>query len=112
MNLVCAFVSCVQFSLTLTATRDKPENEDTKMTSLDYIFSNESWSILLICLTQDLPFFLFRLVVLLKYYNPNDHNYTKFFFLLKSFILVLLEIYRLFILLKEECSRKNKIDKE
>jgi hypothetical protein len=103
--LVCSIISSIQFSLVLTSTRPNDENNKT---ILDYIIGNESWSILLICLTQDLPFFIIRLYVMIRYFDFYDPNYTKYFFLLKSFVLIILEIYR-FIILVHEGNFKKKI---
>lgn len=73
-----------------------------KKSVLDYVFGNEAWSVCLICLTQDLPFFIIRFYVLVKYSNEFQNNYTTYFFLIKSFVLLVLEIYRVATLIIQE----------
>ena len=97
-------MSTIQFSITLAARRF---NSEGKKSILDYLLGNEVWNIMLICLTQDLPFLLVRLALILdpKYETNSSTDYTGFFFLIKSAILVALEIYRIVILLREECQK-------
>ncbi len=109
--LVMTFFSSIQFSLTLAARRF---NSEGKKGVLDYILGNESWNILLICLTQDLPFLIIRLTLMLDpiYKISSSGDYTFMFFLIKSAILVALEVYRFLVLLREECVNENKIRSE
>ena len=86
---------------------------EKKKSRLDFLLGNESWSVLLICLTQDLPFLIIRLYILAVSYNSIQNNYTIYFFLIKNFILVLLEIYRVISLYCEESlQNKTKVNPE
>jgi hypothetical protein len=69
---------------------------------LDYVFGSDAWSVLLICLTQDLPFFIIRFYVITKYSKNLRYNYTIYFFFLKSFVLLVLEIYRVISLIHQD----------
>ncbi len=77
--------------MTLTAKRKANGSK-----CLDSVFSNEIWSVLLVLFTQDLPFLAMRLAVIGKFIITA--NFTIYFFTIKNFILVVLEIYRIVII--------------
>lgn len=51
-------------------------------------------------LSQDLPFFIIRLLILV-YYSNLQSNYTLYFFVAKSLILVIFELYYIVAIITE-----------
>jgi hypothetical protein len=87
-------LSVFQFSLTLSA---KIETNFKRHVNLlekiyDYVLGTEIWALIIVLLTQDFPFFIIRLLILI-YYPSMQSNYTLYFFVVKSFVLVVFEIY-------------------
>lgn len=72
----------------------------------DIVFGTEIWSLLLVCFTMDLPFFIMRFY-LLATYEYTSQNYTLYFFLIKNLLLVVFELYKVFIILIEELSEED-----
>ena len=60
----------------------------------------EIWALLIVLVTQDLPFFIIRFLVLI-YYPDLQKNYTLYFFVAKSFILVIFELYYMVAIVSE-----------
>lgn len=88
-------LSVFQFSVTLTAKRGK----STKTSFIDHLFGNESWSVALVMLTQDLPFLIVRICVIATF-NVTE-NFTIYYFTIKNAILVTIELYRIVTVCKE-----------
>ena len=63
----------------------------------DSLFGTEIWSQFFVMLTQDIPFFVVRLIILIKF-ESTSRNYTFYFVTAKNFFLVLFEIYRIVVL--------------
>ena len=104
--LAFTFLSCIQFSLTLTSTR---KLEGKRKRIYDYFLANEAWGVLVTLLIQDFPFFVIRLYVVINH-SDLTQNYTIYFFLLKSLVFISLEVYRIFSLVKEEIQVSNIIE--
>ena len=100
--LVIFSLSVIQFSVTFTAVRKevKVKSELTKLqTCMDIIFGTKLWSICLVMLTQDLPFLIFRLLLVFYFNNYND--LTVYFYIIKNCILVCLDFYRLYFIVRD-----------
>ncbi len=72
------------------------------------MFGTEIWAIILIMLVQDLPFLIIRSIILIYYPNVQS-NYTLYFFVAKSFILVLFELYYIIIIISENEYKLHKL---
>lgn len=103
-------LSTIQFSFTLAAKRhrsnesDKKENFLNKLTEV--VFGTEIWSLILIFLTQDFPFFILRVMIMVC--NDLSKNYMIYFLVSKNFILLILEVYRIYAIYLEE--KENRIE--
>jgi hypothetical protein len=60
----------------------------------DSFFGTEIWSQVFVMLTQDIPFFVIRLIILVNF-ESTTRNYTFYFFIIKNFFLVIFELYRI-----------------
>ena len=81
---------------------------------IDYMFGTEIWALVLVMFTQDLPFFIIRLLVLINYPNLQS-NYTAYFFVVKNFILIIFTIYyvtSIVIEIKKKAEEPNDLDDE
>jgi len=93
-SIVFFSISVFQFSFTLSA---KIETNFRRHRNLpekiyDYVFGTEIWALCIVLCSQDFPFFIIRLLILI--YNPSiQSNYTLYFFVVKSFVLIVFEIY-------------------
>ena len=56
---------------------------------LDFFTSTEIWSCLIILFTLDLPFLIYRLVIISIY---HDRNFVMIFFIVKNFMLILIDM--------------------
>lgn len=97
-------VSCVQFSFSIL----NKQKKEKKVKTLDYILGTEIWSLMLAFLTQDFPFLLARLAILISF--RLDKNYMLYYLAIKNFVLCILEIYRIVILFLNE-KKSNNINK-
>ncbi len=88
--------SVMQFSLTLTAIHDLGERLNrNKFVRL--VFGSEIWALCFILLFQDIPFFMIRLLILIKY-SSLKKDYSIYFYVVKNFFLCLFELYRIAII--------------
>ena len=93
-------MSLFQFTITLTAKRGR----SAQFGFWDYIFGNESWSVALVMLTQDLPFLIVRIYVIASF--TLTENFTIYYFTIKNAILVTIEMYRI-VSICNESAREN-----
>ena len=103
-------MSTIQFSFTLAAKRsltsDLFKNESFLNKGIDVVFGTEIWSLFLVFLTQDFPFFILRVMILAN--HDLTKNYMILFLVSKNFILLILEIYRIYAIYVEE--KENRIE--
>ena len=92
-------LSIIQFSFDLKSLKKTIETVD-KWNSLSQIdkfinifFGTEIWSITLVMLTQDLPFFLIRVLLVFNYRLYSDMNFL--IYIVKNFTLITFDIYRI-----------------
>ena len=104
-------ISTFQFSFTLVSKREIKNDDDQANYLMDLLFGTEIWSVALVFITQDLPFFITRILILCNF--QLDKNYMLYFFTVKNFLLCLFEINRIFVLIKSKCEtdkqKRNKI---
>lgn len=75
---------------------------------IDILLGSEVWSILLVLVTQDLPYLIVRLVIMFKL--GINVNATLYFFVLKNITLCIIDIYRIkSIIIEMEKEKHNKI---
>ena len=77
----------MQFSFTLSARLE----HDKPFSFHGIVFSTEIWSIALVFIFQDFPFCIIRTIIIAGY--GADKNYLLYFFVVKNYILCLLEFY-------------------
>ena len=82
------------------------ENESFFSKVVDTVFGTEIWSLILIFLTQDFPFFVLRVMILAN--HDLSKSYMIFFLVSKNFILLILEVYRIYAIYVEE--KENRIE--
>ena len=103
-------MSTLQFSFTLAAKRHKSnemvENESVLNRVTHVVFGTEIWSLFLVFLTQDFAFFILRIFILISY--DLSKNYMIYFLVSKNFVLLILELYRIYAIYLEE--KENKIE--
>ena len=87
-------MSAFQFSMTLSAKIETKQAENKSLCAKihDLVLGTEIWALLVILITQDLPFFVIRLLILFSY-DKLQKNYNLYFFVVKNFILVIFEFY-------------------
>ena len=75
---------------------------------IDILLGSEVWSILLVLVTQDLPYLIVRLVIMFKL--GINVSATLYFFVLKNITLCVIDIYRIkSIIIEMEKEKHNKI---
>ena len=92
-------LSTLQFSLTFATRRRKRIEKSTLNAILDRIFGTSIWAIFIVFLFQDLPFFVWR-IILRANYDLTVH-FTINFFLVKNAICCFIEITKIAIILYE-----------
>jgi hypothetical protein len=106
--LVFFSLSVVQFSFTLSAKLDGLDNvleRNVPTIIKEAVFATEIWSVLIILLTQDLPFCIIRTIIIANY--GVDKNYLLYFFVVKNYVLVIFELYLIYNLILDERHRHN-----
>lgn len=94
------FISLFQFCFTIANKKAKTNSKKKISKYVDIILGSEIWSIGLIFLLQDFPFFIARLVILINF--ELSKNYMIYYMLIKNFILCAIEIYRIIIIYRHE----------
>lgn len=109
----------MQFPLVLTQTRatqgdvpqqsrnDFPSTDDPSSSSPSCC-SNEIWSLLLTVGLQDAPFLVYRLFLMIK---EQVQNQLMIFFTCKNILIVLLELYRIFVVQFEQQVRESVLER-
>ncbi|XP_048480260.1 transmembrane protein 26 [Plutella xylostella] len=91
--------SLIQFTVVLTATKSRKSrgtaNRSDMSTSRACCCSIEVCAIMMNIVLQDAPFLAFRLLIICHY---NIVNYMNIFFTCKNTLVILLQIYRLYVL--------------
>ena len=67
---------------------------------MDLFFGTEIWALCFILLLQEIPFFVIRLMILIKY-KSLAKNYSIYFYVVKNLVLCFFEIYRVIIIFTE-----------
>uniref|UniRef100_A0A1B0DH39 Uncharacterized protein n=1 Tax=Phlebotomus papatasi TaxID=29031 RepID=A0A1B0DH39_PHLPP len=107
--------SLLQFTIVLSATRArKPRGSGGGMSTYDHevgccccsCCSIDAWGIALNILLQDAPFLAFRLLIIIHY---NVISYMNVFFTCKNTLVILLQLYRLYVVHTE--NRKMKANR-
>lgn len=94
-------MSTLQYCFALAARKNRNKNAKGFSKFCDTFFGTEIWSLALVCLTMDLPFFIMRFYILVTY-ESTTKNYTLYFFVIKNFLLVIFEIYKIVIIALED----------
>ncbi len=106
--LVFFSLSVVQFSFTLSAKidgLDKVLERNVPTIIKEAVFATELWSVLIILITQDLPFCIIRTYIIAAYGVAGD--YLLYFFVVKNYVLVIFEVYLITNLILDERHRHN-----
>ena len=99
-------LSLVQFSFSLAAVKRRNEYLTRGWPRmLDIIFATESWSLILIIFTQELPCFVFRIFLVEDVLRGID--LTLSFFIVKNGLMILLFSYRIVVV----CWRQFQVEK-
>ena len=77
---------------------------------VQYVLGTEIWLLMMACFFQDFPFFITRLTILIKY--KLSKNFMLYFLISKNFMLSCLELYRIYIIVKEEKKRQEEAEIE
>ena len=96
-------ISIIQFSFSLTSVKDVDiKNFSTiewcsrsrfqKFT--DICFGTEIWSILVVMFTQDLPFFVVRVLLVFYFHLFSDMNFL--IYIIKNGVLLIVDLYRIY----------------
>jgi hypothetical protein len=106
-------INIIQFSFSLTSVKDvDPEIDWCKRSRLqkfiDIVFGTEIWSILVIMFTQDLPFFLVRVLLVFNFHLFSDMNFL--IYIIKNGVLLIIDLYRIFYIFKN-FKKKNSTPK-
>lgn len=72
---------------------------------LNIILGTEIWSLIFVFMVQDGPFFIIRLIILLTY--DLEKNYMIYFLVVKNFILISIELFRIYIIYINEKNDKT-----
>lgn len=101
-------LSAFQFSLTLSAKIEplKLINKTLATKIYELVLGTEIWALTFVLFAQDLPFFVIRFLILI-YYPDLQKNYTLYFFVAKSFILVIFEVYYMIVIVFENKQETN-----
>ena len=94
-------MSTLQYCFALAARKYRNPNCTGFGKFCDVFFGTEIWALSLVCFTMDLPFFIMRLYILITY-DSTTKNYTLYFFVIKNFLLVLFELYKIVIIALED----------
>ena len=102
-------MSTLQYSFVLAAKRQNSRLLYLKTSYLKFLldisFSTEIWSLFLVLITQDFPFFVIRIFILFTV--DLTKNFTIYFLVSKNFILILIEAYRIHVIYVEENKFRN-----
>ncbi|XP_063991452.1 transmembrane protein 26 [Diachasmimorpha longicaudata] len=110
--------SLIQFTVVLTATKSRKSRLSTgsvkmKMQAETSCCSIDVWAIALNMILQDAPFLAFRLLIIIHF---KIVSYMNIFFTCKNTLVILLQLYRLYVVQTERKTRNRKrrrrIDKE
>ena len=75
---------------------------------MDIIFGTDIWSLLLVLLTQDMPFLVARILILTHFRLAK--NYMIYFLTIKNFLVCILGVYEMAVSVVEAMEkRKNKV---
>ncbi len=71
------------------------------------VFGTEIWSLLFVFITQELPFTVLRLIVMIHYKHLSK-NYTLYFFVIKNLVLSVIELYYIGVILANHIKKRKK----
>ncbi|XP_029166996.1 transmembrane protein 26 [Nylanderia fulva] len=102
--------SLMQFTVVLTATKSRKSRLSSsvarkKTRSETSCCSIDVWGIALNMILQDGPFLAFRLILIIHY---QIVSYMNIFFTCKNTLVILLQLYRLYVVQSENKSKRNK----
>uniref|UniRef100_A0A336M1F4 CSON007663 protein n=1 Tax=Culicoides sonorensis TaxID=179676 RepID=A0A336M1F4_CULSO len=108
--------SLMQFTIVLSATRSRRprgggggrEDEEDNECCGKYCCGIDAWGIALNILLQDAPFLAFRLLIIIHY---KIISYMNVFFTCKNTLVILLQLYRLYVVHTENHKNKKKLQK-
>jgi hypothetical protein len=86
-------LSIVQFSFSVAATQQRNAQLKGLLNFLNLILSTDAWALLLAMLTQELPSFIVRLVLIV--HLASTPTYSLYFFAIKNAIMMALYVYRI-----------------
>lgn len=89
-------ISLSQFCFSLGAVKQRNMSLTGFRRIVDLVLATEAWSLVLALVTQELPCFILRLLLLISIFEHQD--FSLYFFLLKNFLMSLLLIYRVCVL--------------
>lgn len=92
-------LSLIQFSFSLTAKKKRNKNLKGFRNFIDLLFATQAWAVLLQLVTQDFPSLIVRIFIIQM---MTETKTNLFFFVLKNGLLVLLEIYRIIVVIRKQ----------
>lgn len=84
-------LSSIQFSINLGAKANRKVISRKWHHIFGVVFCTEMWAIIVVLLTQDLPFFIIRLIIIIQ--SGVEKEYVLYFMLIKNLYLCLLEVH-------------------
>ncbi len=112
MFLVFFTLSSAQFSFTLSAKYKRSEKltQSNALKLFELFFCTETWALFFMLITQDLPFFIIRLIIIIVY--GVEKSYLLYFMLIKNAFLVILDSHMILNNILDERFRKKILAKE
>jgi hypothetical protein len=92
-------LSLIQFSFSLTAKKKRNPNLKGFRNFIDLLFATQAWAVFLQLISQDFPSFIVRIFIIQM---MNETKANLIFFVLKNGLLVLLEIYRIIVVIRKQ----------
>jgi hypothetical protein len=91
--------SIIQFSFATAATKQRDQKTTGFAKFLDLIFSTEAWSLIMLLISQDLPCFIIRILILR---SINEANYSLMFFAVKNGMMIFFELIRVYLAIRKQ----------
>ena len=101
-------ISIFQFSVMSTSTRVPRKQKSTKIQYLvDICFSTELWAILIVMLTQDLPFLIVRFFLVFTY--ELFENTIFLIYIIKDASFIFIGVYRIYHIIKDFKNEESEV---
>jgi hypothetical protein len=96
---VVFITSIIQFSFAIAATKQRNLKAIGFAKFLDLIFATEAWSLIMLLISQDLPCFIIRVLIL---NSVDEANYSLMFFTVKNGMMIFLELIRVYLAIRKQ----------